>query len=76
MFLPFTTMYVEWRNIQNLGLTQAYRENDGYFALYAKSLACLAFVPITDVLSAFGQLVTSADFDSIIQPLIDYFERT
>ena len=65
-----------WRKVQNLGLTNAYREDDGHFALCAKSLACLALVPIADVFSAFQQLVTSADFDSRIQPLVDYFERT
>ena len=33
-----------WRKIQSLGLTNAYSEADGHFALCCKSLSCLAFV--------------------------------
>ena len=64
-----------WRKIQNLGLTSAYKEADRKFALSAKSLTCLAFVPVGDVTSAFTQLIGSSDFDRRMEPVVDYFEE-
>ncbi len=65
-----------WRKVQSLGLTNAYREADGHFALCCKSMACLAFVPVSHVYSAFSQLVNSNDFDERTEPLVSYFEET
>ena len=64
-----------WRKIQNLGLSNAYKEEDEKFAMSAKSLACLAFVPLDDVTTAFDELINSQDFDIRMQPVVDYFEE-
>ena len=65
-----------WRKIQQLGLTSAYREEDGECALNARGLAALAFVPASNVVQAFTELVSHRDFDERLQPLVDYFEDT
>lgn len=63
-----------WRKVQEFGLTNAYREEDGRFARSARSLAALAFVPVPDVCSSFEILVNDSQFDSRVQPIVDYFE--
>ena len=65
-----------WRHIQRLGLVTAYRERDGKFALSAKSLAALAFVPVPDVYAAFTELLSSSSFDPRMDEVVEYFENT
>ena len=65
-----------WRKIQEMGLSLAYREQDGAFALSARCLAALAFVPLFDVCDSFDMLVADENFDQRLQPLVVYFEDT
>ena len=65
-----------WRKIQSLGLTAAYRESDEKFALSAKSMAAVAFVPVADVHAAFEELISGANFDPRMEEVVEYFENT
>lgn len=65
-----------WRKVQNLGLSSAYREEDGRFAISVKTLTALAFVPVANVIPAFHELISSSNFDPRMQEVVDYFENT
>jgi len=60
-----------WRKIQQEGLQTLY-STDVDFAVNAKMLAALAFVPLHDVVKAFEELVDYLP-ESIL-PVVDYFE--
>ena len=62
-----------WRNIQGNGLQHRY-ENDKEFAIQLRMVAALAFVPVSDVVSSFEQLLDFLPENS--QPFLDYFEDT
>lgn len=64
-----------WRKIQALGLAQRY-ENDEVFALQAKMLPTLAFIPPEHVVQAFEILTGGNILPAELDPLVDYFEDT
>ena len=52
---------------------------DFEFALNIRLLPALAFVPVSDVVSSFEELIESEYFDQneqLMQPIIDFFEDT
>lgn len=61
-----------WRRIQALGLQHRYQQDD-VFALQAKMLPALAFVPTQDVITAF-EILTENHMPAELDPLITYFE--
>lgn len=68
-----------WRKIQQIEGMQEKYKTDADFALQVKQLVALAFVPECDVIKAFESLLDSEYFltnESVLQPLIDYFEDT
>jgi hypothetical protein len=61
---------------QNQNILDKYSEEPD-FALQIRQLACLAFVPIDDVVKSFEELTDSSFFtenSEILNPLINYFE--
>ncbi|KAL5240143.1 hypothetical protein ACI65C_007553 [Semiaphis heraclei] len=60
-----------WRKIQQEGLQTLYSTNVD-FAVNAKMLAALAFIPLNDVVKAFEELVDY--LPEFILPVVDYFE--
>lgn len=62
-----------WRQIQTLGLTRAYRENNE-IKQYCGMLDALAFLPTEDVTSGMAFLWENAPFDLV--DLLVYFDRT
>jgi MULE transposase domain len=64
-----------WRRIQEAGLQIRYGA-DSSFALYARCLAAVAFLPENDVVIGFETLTGSADFPDELDPVVDYFEST
>jgi len=60
-----------WRKIQQEGLQTIY-STDVDFAVNAKMLAALAFVPLQDIVKAFEELINYLP-ESIL-PIADYFE--
>ena len=63
-----------WRNVQKLGFSRKYMDDDE-FRLNVKKMICLAFVPIDDVIFAFEAL-RKEDPSEEFQSLSDYFEDT
>ena len=63
-----------WRNVQKLGFSRKYMDDDE-FRLNVKKMICLAFVPIDDVIFAFEAL-RKEDPSEEFQSLTDYFEDT
>ncbi|CAG0894611.1 unnamed protein product [Darwinula stevensoni] len=61
------------RKIQELGLTQLYREDDD-FAIKIRMMTCLAFVPVEDVQKVFAEL--EATMPSEAKPVVQYFRET
>jgi hypothetical protein len=60
------------------GLKKKYAQ-DSEFAMQIRKLAALAYVPETDVITSFENLIESqyyAENEELIQPLLDYFEDT
>lgn len=57
------------------GLTIRYN-TDPQFAIYARMLVALAFVPETDVDQVFTTLTTHPSFPTELYPVADYFEDT
>jgi hypothetical protein len=64
-----------WRKIQEVGLQRRYGE-DASFALNARCLAAIAFLPTGDVVLGFETLTSGADFPDELDPVVDYFEAT
>ncbi|CAF2052943.1 unnamed protein product [Rotaria magnacalcarata] len=62
-----------WRQVQNKGMATKYREDES-FRLNVKKLIALAFVPVGDVIKAFG--IVAELFDDDADDLLDYFEKT
>ncbi len=62
-----------WRNIQTHHLQQRY-SNDANFALEARMIPALAFVPPADLDRYFDDL--SNNVDPALGPILDYFEDT
>ncbi|CAF1024296.1 unnamed protein product, partial [Brachionus calyciflorus] len=62
-----------WRNVQDCGLVTDYTTNEE-IRMYCKMLACLAFVPIDDVIIAFESLKKVVT-NSSLQKLYTYFEK-
>jgi hypothetical protein len=66
-----------WRQIQqHYEIAKKYRE-DEEFALHLRQLGALAFVPVSDLVSAFDTLMETSFFttnDVLLAPLVDYFE--
>ncbi|XP_026821210.1 uncharacterized protein LOC113559656 [Rhopalosiphum maidis] len=60
-----------WRKIQQEGLQTIY-STDVDFAVNAKMLAALTFLPLQDVVQAFEELVDY--LSECILPVVDYFE--
>ena len=65
-----------WGKIQELGLQAWY--NDPTNALTVKSLQALAFVPVSDVVESFNEIVSSLDdeTDELLSDFLGYFEAT
>ena len=65
-----------WREIQRSGLQTWY--NDPRNAIIVKSFQALAFVPVSDVVDTFTELVSSLDdeTDEILSGFLGYFEAT
>ena len=63
-----------WRNVQKLGFSRKYMDDDE-FRLNVKKMICLVFVPIDDVIFAFEAL-RKEDPSEEFQSLSDYFEDT
>ena len=63
-----------WRNVQKLGFTRKYMDDDE-FRLNVKKMICLAFVPVIYVIFAFEAL-RKEDPSEEFQSLLDYFEDT
>ncbi|RMZ94417.1 hypothetical protein BpHYR1_019189, partial [Brachionus plicatilis] len=64
-----------WRHVQEYGLATAYKDikEDNQTKLYTKMLACLAFVPVEEVVSAFETLKKASP--SNLGKLYKYFEQ-
>jgi hypothetical protein len=66
-----------WRRIQdNCEIKNRYIE-EPEFATIIKKLACLSFVPVADVTTAYDALMTTKFFyenEILLRPLLDYFE--
>ncbi|CAF1004601.1 unnamed protein product [Brachionus calyciflorus] len=65
-----------WRQIQNYGLVNEYNDmsnEDNNIRLYAKMIACLAFVPCRVVITAFGLIKERTP--NKMKDLISYFEE-
>ena len=60
-----------YRTVQSKGLQNLYCQS-AEFALHARMIAALAFVPLPDVSQAFEELQESSPPD--LEPVIDYFE--
>ena len=65
-----------WKKVQELGLQGHY--NDDEFAMYARMVMALAFVPLPDLENTFGDLCTDIrnQFNNDTEGLLDYFEDT
>ena len=61
-----------WRQVQNKGWATKYRE-DQYFRLNIKKLIALAFIPPSDVATAFD--LVAGEFDDDADDFLDYFEK-
>jgi len=62
-----------WRKVQQAGLQHRY-ENDAEFALQARMLPALAYVPPGDVVQAFEILSDGQTLTPELEPLVDYME--
>lgn len=60
-----------WRKVQDLNLTDSYRDDEN-FRMHVKMLLALSFVPVADVINAFEQLTDECPDE--FQPLVDYWE--
>jgi len=68
-----------WRHLQQTPTLQQRYVDDPEFALSIRQLAALALVPVSDVSSAFDDLMDSPfyrDNSTILAPFINYFEDT
>lgn len=68
-----------WRKINELPLIRTRYTNDANFMQNIKKIACLAFIPPSDVSIAFGELCLCEFFienTDILAPLIKYFKST
>ena len=66
-----------WRHIQEYGLVTSYmdaKNEENQTRLFCKMLACLAFVPVDDVISAFETLKKNLP-NNDLQKLYKYFEQ-
>ncbi|CAG0900554.1 unnamed protein product [Darwinula stevensoni] len=61
-----------WRKIQELGLTQFYRDDD--IAIKIRMMTCLAFFPVEDVQKVFAEL--EATMPSEAKHVVQYFRET
>ena len=73
-FCFFHLGQVVWRNVQKLGYTRKYMDDDE-FRLNATKMIYLAFVPVDDVIFAFEAL-RKEDPSEEFQSPSDYFEDT
>ncbi len=67
-----------WRRVQSEGLQERY-SNDPDFALQVRHLPALAYVPESDVITTFEELLDSTyytDNEILLRPILDYFEDT
>lgn len=64
-----------WKNTQAHGLQQRYQECH-QFALWIRMIPSLAFLPPSDVVNVFEQLIENPDFPQDALPLANYFEDT
>jgi len=62
-----------WRQIQSLGLTNTYKD-DNEFRLYCGQLDALAFLPIDQVPAGMNHLKETMPEPA--EPLVEYFDRT
>ena len=62
-----------WRQIQSLGLTNMYKE-DNEFRLFCGQLDALAFLPLWEVHE--GIQYIKQTISEAAEPLVDYFDRT
>ena len=60
-----------WRKVQDLQLTERYRDDEN-FRMHVKMLLALSFVPVEDVINAFDQLTDECPGE--LQPLVDFWE--
>lgn len=63
------------RKVNELGLKRKY-ESDGNFNMGVKSLAALAFVPLNDLISIFGNLADTFEDSPATNDLLSYFKNT
>ncbi len=63
-----------YRRLQQEGLQNAYAEEDGIFAIQARSFAALAFIPLQNVEDYYRALLASPNFDHRLDPFVEYFE--
>ena len=66
-----------WKKVQNVGLQQRY-QNDDEFSIHVRMLMSLAFVPVTEVENAFGDLSDKIQnqYNNDMDDLLNYFEDT